>query len=183
MLRLYPAGFRTRFSYEMVQVYQDLAQEAGVQHSSLALLRLWAGLIADLFPSIIHEWRDDMNRNNLRSAPAVLLLTAWLAFTGVSFGRSLFHWPIKPLEVLLLGEEMSSLELFLLDFSILFIPLIAFLISVLPSIQIERSALSSEILQVHVQRLGRGTAWLAAISGGLALLVFSVIFAARILGW
>jgi len=185
LLILYPAAFRERFGTELIQTYEDLVTQDKSDRTFLSLLELWYWLLTDLFTSVVferyQEWRNNMkSRWLIAKGFGFCFLALWFLFWGLSFGRNMFHLPIKDPTYWLLGDQFSNLALNSLNFSILFGPLIVLAIFLIPSLQINHVSVGNDILQIRVLRMSKLSLLIITICGVITVLFWSVILLSRL---
>lgn len=187
LLILYPTTFRERFGSELVQTYKDMVSQNQTNETFISVFGLSVWLLIDLFASILkeryQEWRVDMkNRKLIARGLGILFLILWFAFWALSLGRSLFNLPIKDPTYWLLGEQFSNFALNALSFGILFGPFLVLLIFLIPSLRISRVSTGDEVFQIRVLQMMKTDLFVIAGCGVITVLLWVVIFFAR-LGW
>lgn len=187
LLILYPTTFRERFGSELVQTYKDMFSQNQTNETFISVFGLSVWLLIDLFASILkeryQEWRVDMkNRKLIARGLGILFLILWFAFWALSLGRSLFNLPIKDPTYWLLGEQFSNFALNALSFGILFGPFLVLLIFLIPSLRISRVSTGDEVFQIRVLQMMKTDLFVIAGCGVITVLLWVVIFFAR-LGW
>jgi hypothetical protein len=89
LLRLYPAGFRDRYSDEMVQLFSDQVRDARARGAPAGAARTWLRTLGDLAVTAAseHARRDRTVAHSLAASPSIA--TRALGFAGILGGAVL----------------------------------------------------------------------------------------------
>jgi hypothetical protein len=156
LLTLYPAGFRERYSEELISTIHDM-QRDGYPHrnDSAQVVFMLMDLLKGLVQENIDEWRTKMNK---KATPWVILGTTILAFWLFMFSPSLtrlfFNWQMKDAYLLLLGENPARFFVTALDVVGYLGPLLAFVLLLVPVVTIDLQKLDGLTMQLRARKVG-----------------------------
>jgi hypothetical protein len=187
IVALYPPEFRRRFEEELIQFYQDQLQARCADRSLASIFSIWSVMLPDLLGSIFVEyfekWRKTMKTPWLAAkAAAGLFLAGWMVFVILSFGQSVFNWPIRHPTYWLLGDSFSNLAYSLFAFALVIGPLLVMLVYLLPNMRVQSGMGEDLMFQIRVLRMGRVELAVIAVSGMISLLILAIFVATRVFG-
>lgn len=83
LLKMYPAHFRQEYARQMAQVFRDCCREIYAQGGIKALLKLWPGILTDLFTTALKQHCANFSlRQVLAIIITYLIALGFAIFTG-----------------------------------------------------------------------------------------------------
>ncbi len=141
LIRLYPAGFRSRFAEEILQTIMDDLRYSVPTHSGVGRLICHTCLLCDLLRSIFREhfdvWRLTMRK---KIYPLFILGVALVCFWVFLFGWAIFRaytgLNLPDPFYALLGDTPSSTALWALDSALIYGPFVALILLLFPLMRV-----------------------------------------------
>jgi len=181
----YPTPFRQRFEQEMLLAFQDWLNAEPTPRSKAQQLKLASSLIADMLPSIIHEhlseWRSTMKVSSIIQKVAVAALAAWAVIWAWFIGRWFLLLPMTP--QWLLGKSYSSTINSIIGGAMFLIPFLALMAFVIPALKVHTTTENGDsVLMLRLQKMGKAQALVAWVCLGATVILWGMVFTAR-MGW
>jgi hypothetical protein len=178
LLLLYPTSFRQEFGQEMAHLFCDLYRDAWQQRGSQGLFFLWLATLKETAVTVpsehFNEWKNNMKPK--QTIPTLLGL-ALLAYSGffVIFNVLKYNLglplPFDPFSGLS-GSTNPTLWHIALNALVLFGPIVALALFLLPSVTLRVDLKSDQLLTVSLLKSGRLTLILIAACLGLLAVFF-----------
>jgi hypothetical protein len=126
LLKLYPSNYRREFGQEMIQLFQDMYQDAKSLDDDMEMFDLWKRIIPDYFISLTKEYLSHLRGgdNYMQKKFGILGLFFWIV-AGIAIFPVIFFISINLVGVLGLGSaEDESVWLWLIFIPLLLMSLI-----------------------------------------------------------
>lgn len=174
-LVVYPAQFRREYGSHMVQLFRDLCRDAQHQRGLIGLAVVWVRTLPDVLVSLLREWTTTMQEKaSVRMAASMALLVIPVTFVLVNvwqyeLGLGLLFNPYD-----LVYGRSDVLDM-VLDVLIIFGPVVAIALNLLPTVRAVRIRLAETTFVIEIPR---------KISGGtIALVIVGALFMAIMFGY